>query len=346
MRKISVEQVRAAVERAGLPPEIFNRIEAALKAEPETSASFEAAHISYYLGALLIIGAMGWFITNGWDRLSGLTIAGIALVYAVLFGVVGVRLFGKASTRIPGGLLTAVAICMTPLAVYGLERAAGWWPAGDPGSYTRFHPYINASWVVMEVATIAVAGAVLWVVRFPFITAPAAYALWYLSMDGTALIFGTHWTWREECWISVWFGLAMLTVAFLLDGRELDFAFWFYLFGLLTFTGGLTLMGNGTQLTKAIYCAIHLAMIGLAVVLQRKAFLVFGGIGVFAYLAGEAETYFRNSLGFTFALTLIGILFIVAGIAYKRNESALEAKLAPLIPARIRKRRGTFATVV
>jgi len=51
-------------------------------------------------------------------------------------------------------------------------------------------PYINASWVVMEVATIAVAGALLWVVRFPFITAPAAYALWYLSMDGTALIFG------------------------------------------------------------------------------------------------------------------------------------------------------------
>jgi hypothetical protein len=52
-------------------PEIFNRIEAALKAEPETSASFEAAHISYYLGALLIIGAMGWFITNGWSGYPG-----------------------------------------------------------------------------------------------------------------------------------------------------------------------------------------------------------------------------------------------------------------------------------
>jgi len=196
----------------------------------------------------------------------------------------------------------------------------------------------------MEVATIAVAAGLLWIVRFPFITAPAAYALWYLSMDATALAFGKHWTWHEQCWISVWFGLAMLVLAFVLDGRELDFAFWFYLFGLLTFTGGLTLMGNGTQLTKAIYCAIHLAMIGLAVLLQRKAFLVFGGIGVFAYLAGEAETYFRNSLGFTFALTVIGILFIVAGIAYKRNEPALEAKMAPLIPARIRRRRATFPT--
>jgi uncharacterized membrane protein len=103
MRKISVEQVRAAVERAGLPPEVFNRIEAALKAEPETSASFEAAHISYYLGALLIIGAMGWFITNGWDRLSGLTIAGIALVYAVLFGVVGCGYSARHRLAFPGG---------------------------------------------------------------------------------------------------------------------------------------------------------------------------------------------------------------------------------------------------
>ncbi|HEY6445811.1 MAG TPA: hypothetical protein VIY53_05075 [Acidobacteriaceae bacterium] len=341
MKKISIAELQSAVERAGLPAETFARIEGALAAEPETAPAFEAAHVSYYLGALLIIGAMGWFITSGWDRLSGWTIAGIAAAYAVVFGGVGLRLFRRTPTRIPGGLLVAVAVCMTPLAVYGLERAAGWWPSRDPGSYTRFHPWIDASWVVMEIATVLVAALALWRVRFPFITAPAAYALWFLSMDGTAWLCGAHWTWQQECHISTIFGLAMLVVAWLLDGvPEMDFAFWFYLFGLLTFTGGLTLLDRHNEWGKAAYCLIHLAMLVVAVAIRRRAFLVFGGLGVFCYLAGEAQAHFRNSVGFTFALTAIGAAFIVAGVAWKKNETRLEAKLAPWTPARIRYRHA------
>jgi hypothetical protein len=341
MKKISVAELQAAVERAGLPEDAWERIQAILTAEPETAPAFEAAHVSYYLGALLIIGAMGWFITNAWDRLSGWTIAGIALAYAVVFGGVGARLFRRASTRVPGGLLVAVAVCMTPLAVYGVERALGWWPAGDPGSYTRFHPWINASWVAMEIATVLAAALALWRVRFPFVTAPAAYALWYLSMDGTAWLMGKQWTWQDECHISVVFGLAMLAVAWLLDGKsDLDFAFWFYLFGLLTFSGALTTLRSDNEWGKAAYCLIHFAMLVTAVLLRRRVFLVFGGVGVFLYLAQEAMERFRDSLGFTLALTAIGVVFIVAGIAYKKNEAKLEARLAPLMPARIRERHA------
>jgi hypothetical protein len=341
MKKISMAELQAAVERAGLEGDAWERIRTALSAEPETAPAFEAAHVSYYLGALLIIGAMGWFITNAWDRLSGLTITAVALAYAAVFGGVGARLFRRASTRVPGGLLVAVAVCMTPLAVYGLERWAGWWPAADPGGYSRFHPWIDASWVVMEIATVAAAGLALWRVRFPFITAPAAYALWYLSMDGTAWLTHSHWNWQEQCHISVIFGLAMLVVAWFLDGqRELDFAFWFYLFGLLTSSGGLTFLHSDNEWAKALYCLIHFAMLVTAVLLRRRVFLVFGGIGVFCYLAGEAQAHFRNSLGFTLALTVIGVVFIAAGIAYKKNEAKLDARLTPLMPARIRARHA------
>jgi hypothetical protein len=338
---ISASQLRAAIERAGLPSDTFDRIQAALAAERENAPGFEAAHVSYYLGALLIIAAMGWFITDAWDRLSGLTLTAIATAYGIFFAAAGVRLFRKTSTKIPGGLLVAVAVCMTPMAVYGLERAWGWWPASDPGSYTRFHPLINASWVLMECATILVAAVALKFVRFPFITAPAAYALWYLSMDATALLFGAHWTFHQECLISVVFGMVMLIAAYLMDGlTKQDFSFWFYLFGLLTFSGGLTLLGNGSQVGKAVYCLIHLGMMGMAIILQRRAFLIFGAIGTFAYLMGEAQGFFRNSFGFTVSLTLIGIVFIAAGIAYKRNEKAIQAKFSPFIPSRIRDRHA------
>jgi hypothetical protein len=339
MQSISEQQLRKAVEGAGLGPDIFERIQIQLAEQPQVASSFEAAHVAYYLGAMLIIGAMGWFITTAWDNLSGLALSAIAILYAAVFGGVGYVLFQKVPTKIPGGILTAVAVCMTPMAVYGIERQLGWWPASDPGSYTRFHPYIDGSWVLMEVMTILIAALALRRVHFPFITAPAAYALWYMSMDATALIFGTHWTFKQECRISVAFGLVMMLVAYLLDTEsELDFAFWFYLFGLLTFTGGLTLMGDGNQLGKAIYCALHLALMALAIILQRRAFLIFGGLGVFAYLMGEAEGYFRNSFAFTAVLTILGVLFIAGGIAYKKKEKELTRILYPMIPERIRHR--------
>lgn len=344
MRNFSEVQLHQAVDRAGLPTDVFERIRAALLMEPESAPGFEIAHVSYYLGALVIIGAMGWFVTNAWDRLSGMSLFVIAAAYSILFGGIGLRLYRQAATKIPGGLLVAVAVCMTPLAIYGLERQFGWWPTTDPGSYTNFHPLINGSWICMELATIIVAMIALRWIRVAFITAPAAYALWYLSMDATAFLFGKHWTFRQECWISVCFGIVMLIVAYLMDGRsEVDFSFWLYLFGLLAFTGGLTLIGDGNQFGKAIYCLLHLLLMLLAVILQRRAFLIFGAIGVFAYLIGEAEGYFRNSFGFTISLTLIGACFIAAGIFYKRNEHAIERKFFPLIPERILQRHQTTA---
>jgi len=46
----------------------------------------------------------------------------------------------------------------------------------------------------MEIATVIVSAAALTRIKFPFLTAPAAYALWFLSMDATALLFGKRWT--------------------------------------------------------------------------------------------------------------------------------------------------------
>jgi len=341
MKSFSEQQLQTAIERAGFGSETFQSIRAELVGITQAQPGFEAAHIAYYLGALLIIGAMGWFITDAWDKLSGIALVFIALAYAVVFGWVGALLYRRSATLIPGGLLTAVAVCMTPLAVYGGERQLGWWTATDPGSYTHFHPYIDGSWVLMEAMTILVAAIALKHIRFPFITAPAAYALWYMSMDATALISGNHWTFHQQCWISVVFGLVMLGVAYFADGEtDKDFSFWFYLFGLITFTGGLSLLGGGSQVGKAIYCLLHLLLIVASIVLQRRAFLIFGALGVFIYLADEATGFFRNSFGFTFALTALGIAFITAGILFKRNEDRLTAWLSPLIPLRVRHRHS------
>ncbi len=131
--------------------------------------------------------------------------------------------------------------------------------------------------------TILVAAVALKRIRFPFVTAPAAYALWYMSM------------------------------------------------------------GGGGQLGKAVYCLLHLLLIVLSIILQRRAFLIFGALGVFIYLADKATGFFRNSFAFTFALTAAGIAFIAAGILFKRNEAALTAWFSPLIPARVKSRHTSQA---
>lgn len=337
MRAISEKQLRTAVDRAGLPEDAFHRILLALDDAPQTASRFEAAHVSYYLGALLILGAMGWFIGSSWDRLPGIALFLIALAYAALFGGLGLRLCRQPATRVPGGILVAVAVGTTPLAVYGLERQLGWWSAG----HALASHAAAGNWVLMELATLAFAVLALRSVRFPLLTAPAAGALWYLSLDVPTLLFGTHWTFHQECWMAIGFGLLLLLAAYRLDDdSELDFSFWFYLFGLLSFNVGLTMLGDGGQFDKALYCLLHLLLLLLAVVLQRRVFLVFGAVGIFAYLIDEADSYFRNAFTFALGLTVLGAFFIAAGILYKRNERSISTKLRPLMPTRIRQRHG------
>ena len=331
--RIDERNLKAAATEVGLSGEQVAALWKRLQERPDTESHFEAAHVAYYFGALLVIGAMGWFMTNGWDTFTGGELFGISTAYAAAFFLAGWYLWRRRSFRIPAGLLITVAVCMTPLAVYGLERQFHLWPSLDPGSYTRFHPYIDASWVAMEVATVVAAGVALRFFPFPFLTAPAAYALWFMSMDLSALIVGKNWSWRQECEITAAFGVAMLFLSWWIDRKtEQDYAFWGYLFGLLSFTGGLSCMGSGNQLAKLGYCLVHLALIVISLLLRRKAFLVFGGLGVFFYLCNEAYTYFRNSIAFPFVLTLIGIGIIAAAVLFKKNEAALQRKVAGWIP--------------
>src|ERR671910_3278586 len=50
---------------------------------------FDLPHVAYYLGALVVISAMTWFMTLGWERFGGGGIFVISLSYALAFAVAG-----------------------------------------------------------------------------------------------------------------------------------------------------------------------------------------------------------------------------------------------------------------
>ncbi len=298
---------------------------------------FDFANVAYYFGALIVISAMAWFITLAWESFGGAGIFTIALIYSFCFVIAGRTLYFRQRLIVPGGLLFVIAVCMTPLAIYGLQRWTGFWLQGDPGVYQDFHVWIKGSWFLMELGTVIAGLVALRCVRFPFLTAPIAFSLWYMSMDITPLLYGeNNFNWHQRLLVSLWFGIACLVVAYLVDLRTKrsrgDYAYWLYLFGLLSFWFGLTLSGGGNEWDRFIYCLINLGLMFLSVVLKRRTFMVFGSIGVFSYISYLAYEVFANSLLFPFALSALGIAIIGVGVFYQRYYQKLESLVEEFIP--------------
>jgi len=231
---------------------------AALEGRARGRARFDFPHVTYYFGALVVMSAMGWFVNRAWERFGGAGLLLIAVVYALCFSLAGLRLWVHQGLRVPGGLLFTLAVWMTPLGIYGFERMTGMWPQHDPGAYRNYYEWVKGGWFFMEVGTILAGLGALRFVRFPFLTFPVAFALWFMSMDLTPLIYGrSDFTWNQRLWVSLWFGVAFLVVSFLVDRRTRDdYAFWGYLFGTLAFWGGLSLMESQSEVSKLLYCLI------------------------------------------------------------------------------------------
>ena len=122
--------------------------------------------------------------------------------------------------------------------------------------------------------------------------------------------------------------------------RSGDFAFWLYLFGVLTFWGGITATSNGTTLDKAMYCALNVGFLILSVCLARRVFAVFGTIGIAIYLGDLADKLFRDSMLFPFALSMIGIGIIALGLYYNRHQAVISGWVDARLPPSLKQLRA------
>lgn len=338
--------VIGAADLARLVAFLDERQRAAPTGDTALVAKFDAAHLLWYAGALIVIGAMGLFSTVAFSQMGGSALTVCAVVYAVAFTIAGHHLWHRKNLRTPGGLLIAVAVSMAPLAVYGIQDLFGWGRFGNPGAVRDFYIWIKGSWIFMEIAAIVAGVIALRFYRFPFIVAIIAFALWFMSMDLTPWIFGTdHFDWEMRRKVSVWFGLGVIVVACIVDyrGRRGDFAFWLHLFGLMAFWGAVTATESSNELGKALYCLLNIGLLLVAVVLMRRAYAVFGAVGICLYLGHLADVVFKDSLLFPFALSLIGIAVIAAGLLYHRKQDAIAAWLATNLPEAVLRLRPAHA---
>lgn len=329
--------LQLAVKQGVLQPEQVAPLWALLEQANADRPGFRASHLLYYFGGLLAIGAMTLFMNLGWEHFGGWGLVLISLSYAIP-GLLLTNHFMRQHMPIPAGIIATFVLALTPLAVYGLQQALGFWADGE--AYRDYHRHIDWRWILMELATLAAGAVLLWRYRLPFLVMPVAVTLWYMSMDLTPFLFDElDYNWELRRWVSLYVGLLMTLLAFWVDIRTRfarDYAFWLYLFGLLAFWGALTSMDSNSELGKALYCLINLGLIALGAILSRRIFVICGGLGVSFYVGHLAYDLFKDSLLFPFALTLLGFAVIGAGLWWQRHEAHLVQRLRALLPTALR----------
>jgi len=321
----------------------FLRQRGSALAEATIAPRFDVAHLLWYAGALIVITAMGLFSTLAFSEMGGKALAMTAVLYAIAFTAAGHYLWHTKNLRTPGGLLIAVAVSMAPLAVYGIQDALDLWgESGKPGTVQGFYLWIKGSWVFMEIAAIVAGVIALRLYPFPFVVVIIGVALWFMSMDLVPWIAGQeHADWETRRMVSLRFGLATILLAWAVDclKRGGDFAYWLHLFGIIMFWGAVTFSSSASGFDKALYCAMNVGLLFFAVFLGRKVYAVFGVIGIAVFLGDLANKVFNDSLLFPFALSLIGVGVIAAGLFYYRHQEQVAAWLEARVPDSVKRLR-------
>ena len=146
-------------------------------------------------------------------------------------------------------------------------------------------------------------------------------------------------TWELRKLVSLYSGLLMIDLAFWVDIRsrhKADHAFWLYIFGVITFWGGLSSQSSDDELSNFIYFCVNLLMIGVGALLIRRVFVVFGALGSCGYLGYLAFDVFRDSWLFPMTLTTIGFGGVYLGILWQKYGQAITQKSRLLLPVQLR----------
>ncbi|MGL5196645.1 MAG: DUF2157 domain-containing protein [Chroococcales cyanobacterium] len=343
--KIVKQDIDWAVSEGILSAEQGESLWNALHKRTSNRPQFNFANVAYYFGAFIVLSGMTWFMSLAWEEFGGKGLLFLACFYAFLFVLAGQTLWFKQNLKIPGGLLFTIAVCMTPLAMLGLITQAELWLFPYIfDSHSSYFIQERSSFILMELATIIAGIITLRFIKFPFLMAPITLASGFLSIHLTDVIVfyttGKTWWSDQEYWVFFWFGLICLMVAYWVDVKtsriEEDYAFWLYLFGLMSFWFSLSFMGRGSYGNPLIYLFINIGLILLSVLLHRRVFIVFGTLGVSYLLYDLSYRTFQGALLFPLTIMVLGLLVIYAGIQYQRNEEAIERLIVGNLPMSVR----------
>ena len=148
---ITKQHLQQAVNKNIISSDQADELHDFLLNQAKNTTQFNFTHVLYYMGGFIAIGAMTIFMGLSWDKFGGSGIVLISLFYALL-GLKLTEYFSSKDHIIPAGICATFVVCLTPLAIYGLQHWLGVWP--DDSTYQQYHRTIKWHWLYMEIGTL------------------------------------------------------------------------------------------------------------------------------------------------------------------------------------------------
>lgn len=285
---------------------------------------------SLLLGAAGAITALStWALVVTWERFGGAGAVFVSVAWG-LFLLRASRWGAGRGLEGAAGVLLGLAVAALPIAVHGTQHWLGLdggsdAPVSDLASWAMSHGFLPA------VAGVAAAVAAIWIRPAPFLSAVLVAALWFLLMDGAAVLFGPSPAWSDRAALSSLLGVLVLGAGLGADGiRHRDHAFWLYLAGLVAFWGGITTYHFASGLSLAFGGLVNAGLVFLALALRRRVFAVFGGIGLAGVLGQAAESLVDPLVPFVLVAIVLAVAAGTAG--YSRIERPLARAIRRHLP--------------
>jgi hypothetical protein len=250
----------------------------------------------------------------------------VSLAFFASYAAGATLLWRRFESRIPGGVMAAVAAAMVPAIGYGFTKLLGTFP--QDSSFDPFQDFSGSAFGI-GVATAAVALVAFLVTRFPFLFLVVTIAtqltaqllLPALDSDAggdahavTAIVTGG--------------GLVLIGLGFDAQRRRRD-AFWFHVVGLFGVATALvyfsTPFEEGSERGWIPMLAAAAVVLLAAAPLRRATWAAFGAAGV-----GGALIHYLVKAGswFTYVLLAIALVVFALGLVTRRSGTTTVGRRA------------------
>ncbi len=318
---VTGEQAAHIRERISVPESTTLPASARLVTKP-----LDVITIAYYFGGFLTLFAFTYFIVMNWASFGEIGQFLISIFSVVAIAGAGL-LLRRTGLVLGGNMLIFVATGIVSWAAYNFARMVGIWPPAPSafGSYAAYEAYqlmLRPLWVGLEVISVVVAVAAIWLTRFPPIAFVIVFWSWYLALDVTRLFaqstlagYG-----NLEQAVTIIYGVGLLAVGVFLQRRtSQDYCDWFYVVGhLAIFINATMLILNTDVVVGLIFLPLYFVFLVASVWLQQRIFLVFGAVSFHFYILYLVYKTFYSSANFALILALVGVMIILSTAFYQR----------------------------
>ncbi|AHG89575.1 Protein of unknown function DUF2157, membrane [Gemmatirosa kalamazoonensis] len=341
----SLRDTRALLARGVAAGVITPAQRDALLALPEPTrddarSTLDGVTIAYWLGAALVVFALGWFLADRWEPLGPAGVLGVALAYGALLGAVATRL-ARVGFPLAAGVACALVPLTTSLVAWSLLRLTGEWPGDRASALLRYEPYMITRRLVVELsgalaALLMLRGlAAARPVRRTPIGVPLAAAAAAVLAECTTLVAiaaaGDERLLYMRGWAYGAAGTVLFGIAYATDVRQRppddaareDFAAWLYLAACIVLEAGLLDAFSVGPAARHGLVVVALAQLGAAARLRRRVLLVAGMANAIWYLGYLAFDVFEGVVGFPLLLAAFGVAVLVVTVLVQRRFPSL-----------------------